>query len=95
MDDTSEQKDEQAIDAEPGHPSDSESKHKLPVTLSVLAFFVSYVLSAGPAVFITRRFDQQSVTTIVECLYAPIILIVRLNIPVISPAIQAYVRLFR
>ena len=77
------------------HSPDADSNRRLPVFVSAVAFFVSYVLSAGPAVFITRRFEQPFVTTIIECLYAPLIVIVKLRVPLVSPAIQAYVELFR
>ena len=71
------------------------ARRRLTLLLSAAAFFVSYVLTAGPAVFIVRRIDLPLMTTIVERLYAPLILITKLNIPVISPVIQAYVRMFR
>ena len=40
------------------------------------AFFVSYVITAGPAVFMARRFDQPMFDRIVRVLYAPLILLV-------------------
>ncbi|MCR9202349.1 MAG: hypothetical protein NXI04_27220 [Planctomycetaceae bacterium] len=59
------------------------------------AFFVSYVITAGPAVFMARRFDQPMFDRIVKVLYAPLILLVKADVPVISPLIEAWVKLFR
>ena len=65
------------------------------LTCTRLAFFAGYFLSAGPAVFITRRINLPALTSIVEGLYFPLVLIVKLDIPLVSPLIQAWVRLFR
>ena len=59
------------------------------------AFFVSYVITAGPAVFMARRFDQPMFDRIVRVLYAPLILLVEARVPLVSPLIEAWVRLFR
>lgn len=70
-------------------------ERRLSVLLSALAFFVSYVLSAGPAVFMVKRFDLPMIGTIVKVLYAPLVLLVKLRIPLISSLIEAWVGLFR
>lgn len=59
------------------------------------AFFISYVITAGPAVFMARRFDQPMFDRIVKVLYAPLILLVKMKVPVISPLIEAWISLFR
>lgn len=68
---------------------------RLSIFFSGIAFFFSYVLTAGPAVFLVDRFDLPMVRTIVKVLYAPLVLIVKLKVPVIAPAIEAWVGLFR
>lgn len=61
------------------------------ILLSTLAFLVSYALTAGPAVFILDKMDLP----IAEVVYAPIIMLVKLKIPVISPLIKTYIGLFQ
>lgn len=73
----------------------SKRECRMSVALSSIAFFVSYVITAGPAVFIVRRFDMTTFGAVVEMLYAPLVLIVQMNIPVIAPLIKAWVSLFR
>ena len=68
---------------------------KRQVVFCSAAFFVSYVMTAGPAVFMARRFDQPMFDRIVKVLYAPLILLVKADLPVISPLIEAWIRLFR
>ena len=70
-------------------------ERRLSIALSGLAFFVSYVITAGPAVFMVRRFDMPMFGAIVEMLYAPLIFLVRHNVPVIGPLIKVWVSLFR
>ncbi len=62
---------------------------------SAAAFFVSYVLTAGPAVFIAEKFDQPMVGAIMEVIYAPLIIIIKLRVPVLAPIIKGYVGLFQ
>lgn len=64
-------------------------------TLSAAAFLLSYILTAGPAVFLMDRFKLSMVSRILELLYAPLVLIVKANVPVIGPLIKAYIELFR
>ena len=73
----------------------AEQGRRLPAALSVMAFCASYVLTAGPAAFVAKRFDHPSITAIFEVLYAPLIFVVKLKDPILSPLIQAYIRLFR
>lgn len=73
----------------------TKKERRLGCLYSCLAFFVSYVITAGPAVFITRRFDQPMFSKIVEFLYAPLIVITKLNVPIVSPVIKAWVQLFQ
>lgn len=42
-----------------------------------------------------RRFDQPMFDRIVRVLYAPLILLVEARVPLVSPLIEAWVRLFR
>lgn len=65
------------------------------IGLSCLAFLISYIITAGPAVFIVKRIDLPAVTAIAEVLYAPIILVVKSRIPILSGAIQLYLDLFQ
>ena len=74
---------------------EAEPRQRLTLALSSIAFFAGYVLSAGPAVFVTRRIDLPLMTSIVEGLYFPLVMIVKLNVPLIGPVLQAWVRLFR
>lgn len=73
----------------------SERERRGSIALSCLAFFISYVITAGPAVFMVRRFDMPTFGAIVEMLYAPLVLIVKMNVPVIAPLIKAWVSLFQ
>ena len=70
-------------------------ERRLSIALSGCAFFISYVITAGPAVFMVRRFDMPTFGAIVEMLYAPLVFIVELNVPVIAPLITSWVSLFR
>ena len=76
-------------------PPMSARERRLSIFFSGMAFFFSYVLTAGPAVFLVDRFDLPMVRTIVRVLYAPLVLILKLKVPVIGPAIEAWVDLFR
>ncbi len=73
----------------------SAKERRLSILFSCAAFFTSYVITAGPAAFITRKFDQPMFESIVKAIYAPLILIIKLKIPIIAPAIKAWVELFR
>lgn len=73
----------------------SSRTRRLSILYSCGAFFVSYVITAGPAVFITRRFDQPTFESVVRLLYAPLILLVEANVPLVSPVIRAWIRLFQ
>ncbi|GAB5440996.1 MAG: hypothetical protein Fues2KO_13450 [Fuerstiella sp.] len=64
-------------------------------TLSAASFLLSYILTAGPAVFLMDRFKLSMVSRILELLYAPLVLVVKANVPVIGPLIKAYIELFR
>gem|GEM_PF-1819352 len=81
--------------SEPAEVQTSPRERRLGIAFSSLAFFISYVITAGPAVFLTRTFDQPMIESIVRTLYAPLILIIKLNIPIIGPAIKAWVALFQ
>ena len=70
-------------------------ERRLSIALSSFAFFISYVITAGPAVFMVKRFDMPTFGAIVEMLYAPLVLIVKSNVPVIAPLIKAWVSLFQ
>lgn len=63
--------------------------------LSFCAFFTAYVLTAGPAAFLARRFDQPIIENLIRILYAPLIAIVKMRVPVVSALINWYVQLFR
>lgn len=82
-----------------GEPSErraSNRRHwKRQTIFCTTAFFVSYVITAGPAAFMARRFDQPMFDRIVKVLYAPLILLVKAEVPLISPIIEAWIRLFR
>ena len=84
-------------DAGSGAPPEPASKRerRVSIALSCFAFFISYVITAGPAVFMVRRFDMPTFGAIVEMLYAPLVLIVKMNVPVIAPLIKAWVSLFQ
>lgn len=82
-------------DAADSEPALTKKERRLGCLYCSLAFFASYVITAGPAVFITRRFDQPMFSRIVEFLYAPLILITKMNVPIVSPVIKAWVQLFR
>ncbi|MEO2019714.1 MAG: hypothetical protein ABGZ53_35725 [Fuerstiella sp.] len=70
-------------------------ERRLSIAFSGVAFFISYVITAGPAVFMVKRFDMPTFSAIVEMLYAPLVLIVKSNVPVIAPLIKAWVSLFQ
>ncbi|MEQ9407085.1 MAG: hypothetical protein RIK87_05140 [Fuerstiella sp.] len=76
-------------------PDCTRKERRLGLVLSGGAFFAGYVLSAGPAVFMVEKFDLPMIGSIVQVLYAPLVLIVKLKVPVLAPVIQAYVELFR
>ena len=70
-------------------------ERRISIALSLLAFIVSYILTAGPAVFLVTRFKLPVYSRIVEVLYSPLILIVKSKVPLLSPLIKAWVDLFR
>lgn len=72
---------------------DSSSRRRT-IVLSVSAFLLSYVMTAGPAAFILNKMDLPVVTAIAEIVYAPVILIVKMKIPVLSGLIKAYLGIF-
>lgn len=84
-----------ATESEDAEPALTKKERRLGCLYSSFAFFVSYVITAGPAVFITRRFDQPMFSRIVEFLYAPLILIIKMDVPIVSPVIKVWVQLFR
>ena len=90
-------KDDQSVsaDTENARSPLSRKERRLSVLASCCAFFVSYVLTAGPVVFIVKRFDLPVIGAIVQALYAPLVLIIKLNVPILAPLIKAYVGLFR
>lgn len=80
---------------DPAEPRTSVRERRLGIAFSCLAFFTSYVITAGPVVFLTRTFDQPMIETIARALYAPLILIIKLEIPIIAPTIEAWIKLFQ
>jgi len=86
------------VSADAGSRTDAASgkkrERRLSIALSSFAFCISYVITAGPAVFMVKRFDMPTFGTIVEMLYAPLVFIVKINVPVIAPLIKAWVSLF-
>ena len=83
------------LDAQPASDMDSKGRRRFTYAATFLSFFVGYVVSSGPAVFVARQINLPALTSIIEGLYFPLVLIVKLNVPLISPLIQAWVRLFR
>ena len=92
------------MDEQPEHQIDDKSTQEPPLTkkqrrmawvLSAFAFFVSYVLSAGPAVFVMDKIDQPFIASILEMIYAPLVLIIKLKVPILGPLIKGYVELFQ
>ena len=76
-------------------PPLSKRQRRLTWFLTGLAFLFSYILSAGPAVFVMEKMDQPMLAGILEKVYAPLVLLVKAKVPIIGPAIQSYVELFR
>ncbi|MCA9047790.1 MAG: hypothetical protein KDA89_03630 [Planctomycetaceae bacterium] len=70
-------------------------ERRLSIVVSAAAFFVGYVISAGPAVFMVRRFDLPVFEQVVRTLYLPLVFLVEAGVPVIGPVIKAWVGLFR
>lgn len=73
----------------------TQRERRLGILFSAVAFFFGYVLSAGPAVFLVEHLDLPMVGAIVQVLYAPLVFLVKSDLPVIAPAIKAWVELFR
>lgn len=65
------------------------------IAVSCFAFLISYVITAGPASFIVKTIDLPPVTAIAKALYAPIVMIVKSKVPVLSGAIKFYLGLFQ
>ena len=76
-------------------PPLSKRQRRLTWFLTGIAFLISYVLSAGPAVFVMERMDQPMLGEILQKIYAPLVFLVKAKVPVIGPGIEAYVELFR
>ena len=76
-------------------PVPTKKERRLVLALCGLAFFVSYVITAGPAVLMTRTLDLPMIEAIVRVLYAPLILIIKIDVPILAPLIKAWVELFR
>ena len=64
------------------------------MAMSVAAFFISYVLTAGPVAFFVKRADVAFLNDLAATLYAPLIFMTK-HVPVIGPVIKAWVRLFQ
>jgi hypothetical protein len=75
--------------------TEPQTSRRRTIAVSCCAFLISYVITAGPAVFIVQKIDLPSVSTIAEIIYAPIILIVKSKIPILSGAIKLYLGLFQ
>jgi hypothetical protein len=73
----------------------SRRDRRISIVLSGFAFVVSYVITAGPAVFMVRQFDMPTFGVLVNALYAPLVFLVKANVPVIAPLIKAWVSLFQ
>lgn len=73
----------------------SKRERRMGVVFSALAFFVSYIITAGPAAFLTRAFDQPMFESIVRTIYAPLVFIIKAKVPILAPAIKAWVELFQ
>lgn len=84
-------------DAESGAAPEPASKRerRVSIALCCFAFFISYVITAGPAVFMVRQFDMLTFGAIFEMLYAPLVVMVKMNVPVIAPLIKVWVSLFQ
>ena len=50
----------------------SKRERRIGVVFSALAFFVSYIITAGPAAFLTRAFDQPMFESIVRYYLRPV-----------------------
>lgn len=72
-----------------------QSSHGRVISLSCCAFLISYVMTPGPVAFIVKRIDMPAVTEIAEVLYAPVILVVKSRIPILSGLIKLYLGLFQ
>lgn len=79
----------------PVEPASTKKERRLGFVFSGMAFFVGYVLTAGPAVLLVETFDTPMIGAIVKVLYAPLVLIVKMRVPLLAPAIEAWVELFR
>ncbi len=73
---------------------DAAGSRRRTIVLSTLAFLFSYVITAGPAAFILKRMDLPVISAIAEVVYAPIIAIAKMKIPILSQLIKAYIGLF-
>lgn len=89
-------------DVSPTEPAENDrtaanrrSRRRRTVILSGVAFLVSYVLTAGPAAFIMDKIKLPVVAAIAEIVYSPVILVVKLKIPLLSPLIKGYIGLFQ
>lgn len=83
-----------ASEVEHHEPQLTKRERRLGCLYSGLAFFAGYVISAGPAAFMTNTFDQPMFNRIAETIYFPLILIIKMDVPVVSPLINAWVGLF-
>ena len=90
-----EQHDQSIDDESTQEPPLTKKQRRMTWILSAFAFFVSYVLTAGPAVFVMDKIDQPFIASILEMIYAPLVLIVKMKVPVIGPLIKGYVELFQ
>lgn len=73
---------------------DAGSSRRRTIVLSTLAFLLSYVITAGPAAFILNKMDLPVISAIAEVVYAPIIAIAKMKIPVLSALVKGYIGLF-
>ena len=69
-------------------------QRKLTWLFTGISFFAGYIVSAGPAAFVARRFDLPMVGGLIEKLYFPLVVIVKSRVPVLSTLIKAWIDLF-
>lgn len=76
-------------------PSATRRQKMAASALSLTAFGVAYVLSAGPLVGVQNLIKFKPFARCLEVFYLPLVLIVKGNVPVLGPLLKWYVDLFR
>ncbi|MCA9082575.1 MAG: hypothetical protein KDA81_00900 [Planctomycetaceae bacterium] len=84
-----------SVDMSKAVECEAEPHRRWSIALAMVAFVISYMATSGPAVFLVEKLDLPMFTQFVTMLYSPLVLIIKLNVPILAPLLRFWVGLFR